>query len=360
MRQLMALIFYDFYCILSLYSFQSLDEEPSMNASEKVLQVLRNKSNQWSEIQPLASGLGIHRSTLYRVLKEMQARGADIEWKCPPGKRGAIRLVKGPKGEETVPYKTGLALSVAALVMRSAGTDVWAENLGALQDLAKSRMTKRELRMVEGLAHRLMVKGTVSDSRPLPEEVLENVLYALGSATDPFELDLTYQKDNPSEVKEYRIVPYKLIQDTWSGGAYLLAWVPVYGEVRTFKVERMLSARALNKPGFIPNPEQLERHAQYFMGGWTGSGEPTTYEVHILSKPWAHVLQETEPDLPDLNFDILDDKTIVVRFKAMNETAPLRWVLQFGSSARVLNPISFRDRVREELQRAAGLYPADP
>lgn len=326
-----------------------------MRTCTRLLSAMR-ESGDHVDLRDLARRIGVHRSTLYRALEELRLQGAKFERACPSGKRGSIRLVKGPAGEEAVPYKTGLALNIAGLVLCQAGTDLWAGNLANIQDLAESRMSKKERGMVEALTHRFGVRGTVSDTRELPQGVLENLLAALGGEVTTYELDFTYKKDEHAEAKPYRVVPYKLIQDTWVGGTYLLAWVPADGTIRNFKVERMLSARASEKPGVIPVSEKIEQQFRYFLGGWTGPQDPITYEVQILSTTWVNALRETEPGLPDLSFDHHDDGTMTVRFKAVSDVAPLRWVLQFGACAKVIAPLEFKAKVIEALQATTHLY----
>lgn len=308
------------------------------------------------EFRALADRLKIHRATLYRALAELKDLGAKIERSGQPGARGSLRLLSAPDSEEAVPYKSGLALSIARLVLAQAGTDLWIENLDHIQRIAERRMTKRERRMVKALTHRLKVTGPVSDSQPPAEGVVENLLASLGDEIDTYELDFVYQRDEHAEKKTYRVVPYGLIQDTWVGGTYLLAWIPSKDSIRIFKVERIQSAMASRVPRRIPDLAGIERQYRYFLGGWTGPEEPTSYVVQILSRDWAHALRESEPGLPDLSFTHHPDGTMTVRFKAVHDKAPLRWVLQFGPYAKVIEPVEFKEKVVAALEEARNLY----
>jgi len=331
---------------------------PSHRTADRVLNALR-EAGDWVEFRALADRLEIHRATLYRALAELRDLGAKIEREGAPGARGSLRLLSVPDGEEAVPYRSGLALNIAGLVLAQAGTALWVENLEQIKALAESRMTKRERRMVRALSHRLKVTGPVSDSQEPPKTVVENLLASLGGDVDTFELDFEYQKDEHAEKKLYRVVPYKLIQDTWVGGTYLLAWVPSDGSIRNFKVERMLSATASRTPQRVPDLAAIERQYKYFLGGWTSPEAPTSYEILILSPDWAHALRESEPGLPDLAFTPHADGTMTVHFKAVSDKAPLRWVLQFGPFAKVIAPPEFRERVIAALEGARSLYQND-
>jgi predicted DNA-binding transcriptional regulator YafY len=48
--------------------------------------------------------------------------------------------------------------------------------------------------------------------------------------------------------------------------------------------------------------------------------------------------------------------SLVVRFKANKEEGPVRWILQFGSFAEVLEPQSLRERVREGLKASLNAF----
>lgn len=334
---------------------QHLQRHPGRTAN-RVLAALR-EAGDWMEFRALADRLSVHRATLYRALKELTELGAKIERDGQPGARGVLRLLSVPEGEEAVPYRSGLALNIARLVLAQAGTDLWVESLDQLQRIAERRMTKRERKIVKALSRHLKVIGPVSDSQPPAKEVVENLLASLGDEVDTFELDFVYQKDEHAEKKAYRVVPYKLIQDIWVGGTYLIAWVPSDNSIRNFKVERIQSATASRVPKRIPDMDGIERQCRYFLGGWTGAEEPTSYEVLILSRDWAHALRESEPGLPDLSFTSHADGTMTVKFKAVHDKAPLRWVLQFGAHAKVIEPTEFREKVVAALEEARRLYP---
>lgn len=47
---------------------------------------------------------------------------------------------------------------------------------------------------------------------------------------------------------------------------------------------------------------------------------------------------------------------MTVRFKAVHDKAPLRWVLQFGPYAKVIEPVEFKEKVVAALEEARSLY----
>lgn len=208
----------------------------------------------------------------------------------------------------------------------------------------------------DALSRRLIVRGTVSDYLALNEGVLENVLSSLGEENYTFELDIAYLSPRDEVVKEYRLVPHVLIHDAWSGGAFLLGWLPEKLCEKQFKLERIQWARCSHRPGHFPDPERMERFAKYHFGGWSSAAPSVSYEVQVLDKAWGQSLREAEPALPDLTLHPQPDGTLKVRFKATDLHVPLRWVLQFGPRAKLIGPPEAVQAIKDDLQRALGLY----
>jgi len=217
-------------------------------------------------------------------------------------------------------------------------------------------MPERERRMADALSRRLIVRGTVSDYLSLNEGVLDNVLSALGGERQTYELEIAYQSPREGGVREYRLVPHVLIHDAWSGGAFLLGWLPEQECEKQFKLERIQWARCTCHFGNIPDLERMKRFANYHFGGWTSADPPIPYEVHVLDAAWAQSLREAEPALPDLTLHPQADGTLKVRFNATDIHVPLRWVLQFGPRAKVLGPPIAQAKIVEDLRAALALY----
>src|SRR5438128_2013338 len=96
---------------------------------------------------------------------------------------------------------------------------------------------------------------------------------------------LTYHSKSSDRTKTYLVHPYRLAYA--QGGLYLLAYVPEYGEVRTFAVERMQDV-ALLEERFTPDVDYRELPDAAF---------PHSLGVH--SGPPEHVEIEFQPAVAD-------------------------------------------------------------
>src|SRR5207247_10468015 len=85
---------------------------------------------------------------------------------------------------------------------------------------------------------------------------------------------LTYHSKSSDRTKSYLVHPYRLAYA--QGGLYLLAYVPGYGEVRTFAVERIQEISLLEER-FTPIEELPDTAFPHSLG--VHSGPPERVEI---------------------------------------------------------------------------------
>ena len=164
------------------------------------------------------------------------------------------------------------------------------------------------------------------------------------------EVSFDYHKLTGSKPEQRTVCPYHVgqIEHGW----YLLAYDPARKAVRTFALQRITNLSLL-KTKFVRDPRFNARdHLGGGFGVWSYAGEDKrTHEVHIRFEGYAarvvaerlwHSTQAIRKLKPDGS---------VIEFQAdlsgLEEIT--RWVLSWGSKARVLGPPELRQRVREEL-----------
>jgi predicted DNA-binding transcriptional regulator YafY len=151
-------------------------------------------------------------------------------------------------------------------------------------------------------------------------------------------------------VKAYVVEPYRLTFG--NGGLYLFAFVPAYGEMRTFAVQR-IKKLAVTDQGFNPVSDVPEDPYKHSIGIWAG-GTCELLEIefaprlapYIEERVWGEAQQITRRP----------DGSIVLSVK-MAVDLPLRsWILGFGHKARVLRPTTLADAIAGELEEAREQY----
>src|SRR5204862_2504058 len=105
--------------------------------------------------------------------------------------------------------------------------------------------------------------------QPIVARALEATLH-LRQAT------LTYHSKSSDRTKEYLVHPYRLAYA--QGGLYLLAFVPAYGEVRTFAVER-IQELSLREERFTPIEDLPDEAFPHSLG--VHSGPPERVEIEF-------------------------------------------------------------------------------
>lgn len=165
-------------------------------------------------------------------------------------------------------------------------------------------------------------------------------------------VEMEYYSAGRKAVSGRKINPYhlRLVDGTW----YCIGFCHERREVRTFALDRILSLSVTGEHYRIPADFSID---DYLRDSWTiERGVPrqvaiefdSTQVPYIREKQWHHS-QKIE-DLPGggLRMTLTTGSTGEI----------MRWVMSFGSHARILEPDELRQQVIKELDKARGNYPA--
>jgi predicted DNA-binding transcriptional regulator YafY len=160
---------------------------------------------------------------------------------------------------------------------------------------------------------------------------------------------LTYHSKSSDRTKTYLIHPYRLAYA--QGALYLLAYVPEYGEVRTFAVDRMQDLSLL-EARFTPIEDLPDAAFPLSLG--LHSGPPERVEVefepavadYVRAREWhaSQRLRESASGGVALSLDVCLDRALH------------SWILSFGPFARVVAPASLAREIAEQFEEARARY----
>jgi proteasome accessory factor B len=162
-------------------------------------------------------------------------------------------------------------------------------------------------------------------------------------------VSMRYHSMSSNREKAYLIEPYRLVFA--QGALYVVAFVPEYGELRTFAVDRILGL-SVTEERFEPteSPEELFADS---LGVHQGT-PPQRVEIafapqiarYVRERIW-HASQEAL-DQPD--------GSVVLVLQVSNDRSLRSWVLGFGALARVLAPAELVTQIVDEMERARARY----
>ena len=160
---------------------------------------------------------------------------------------------------------------------------------------------------------------------------------------------ILYYSKSSDRTKSYLVHPYRLAYA--QGGLYLLAYVPEYGEVRTFATERIQEISLL-EDRFTPMEELPETAFPHSLG--VHSGPPERVEIdfqpavadYVRARQW-HPSQRVA-DTPAGGLHVTLDVCI--------DRALHGWILSFGPFARVVSPERLARDIARQIEEARAQY----
>ncbi len=145
------------------------------------------------------------------------------------------------------------------------------------------------------------------------------------------------------------IHPYELMIN--DGALSVVGYCELRSDIREFRVSRIKAITPLEDAFTVPTDYFLKKARNKFIHL---SGKEIEQIIIAFDGPTAKYIQEYESDLAD-EIVATESGITFLRYTAITEEL-VRWVLQFGSGARVLNPAHLKDKIKQELAKSFALY----
>jgi len=145
------------------------------------------------------------------------------------------------------------------------------------------------------------------------------------------------------------IHPYELMIN--DGALSVVGYCELRNDIRDFRVSRIKAITPLEETFLVPSDYFLKKARSKFIHL---SGNVVEQIIISFDGPTAKYIQEYESDLAD---EIIVTETGInfIRDTAVTDEL-VRWIMQYGSGAKVLNPPHLRDRIRQELMKSLEQY----
>jgi proteasome accessory factor B len=314
----------------------------------RVLHALES-SRHGASIDALADELDVTTRTIRRDLAALQEAGFPLYDEKDDDGRTRWRLdgqiLKGLEAGFTLAELCALYLS-RNLLESVIGTPFQRDLTNAftrLERMLSPRMRTFLDRLPTVLAAKPGPRARGGDSsQDLVAKLLEATLHFRVTA-------MRYHSVSSARVKDYLVHPYRLMFA--QGGLYLLAYVPEYGAIRTFAVDRIASV-SLEKQSFTPKETVGDDVFANSLGINTGPAARAEIAFdkqiapYVRARVW-HSSQELREQ---------PDGDLLLTLNVCHDWALRSWILSWGGFARVVAPASLAREVRSDLTKASGQY----
>ena len=161
---------------------------------------------------------------------------------------------------------------------------------------------------------------------------------------------LTYHSFYDDKIKSFKIDPLHFFEN--DGGLYLLVNTTTFGDIRTLAVERIEKIKETGE--FFEYPKEFDPEELLESAFDIVYGDPVKVRIWFSAEQARYIKERKWSK----NQDIADqeDGSIILSMDTSGWWDVKRWVLSYGSDAKVLEPEAFRMEIAEELRAAGDLY----
>ncbi|MBT3221883.1 MAG: WYL domain-containing transcriptional regulator [Proteobacteria bacterium] len=319
----------------------------------RLLDMLERARGGALRINSLAEEFGVHRRTVIRWVDALQA-AAEEHPDLPTVRR------ERRQGEAWVQLVT-TSIPLSHTIFQYAATYVAVRSLAAGGGSLLSDSADYVLEMLQ--------TGLPSNSAPLVSRVTaafhyvpfgpkayrdhEAVLDVLvQSVLRRWPVVLEYQRPGKPPY-EANLHPYTLV--LYRDALYVLGLNVEVDELRTYAVDRVVSAKAVKEESFVPLPGfKPETHYSDRLGIWAECKEEVVAELAFSASAERTARERQWPGFKEWKAG--DDGRAVLVLEVAVSPEVVTWILSWGPEVEVLAPEGLRQRVAEKLAAALERY----
>jgi len=288
----------------------------------------------------LSAYCGVNRRTIYRDLMTLHDMGVPV-WELE-GRYGIDR--ESYLSTVRLNLNEAIALFFASRLLAHHSDEHNPHVISALGKLAASLPDAT-------ISSHIARAADAIRTRPVRAAYIRVIEAVTRAWADRRRLEISYRASN-GEVTQRTICPYFLEVARREPGAYVIAYDDLRGALRTFKIERIVSAELTESTYTIP--DNFDPYEQ-LSAAWSVMQEAEVevrlrFSRAVTSRVKENVWHQSQQlyDLPD------GECELVMRVSGTREVST--WVLGWGSDVEVLAPQSLRDEVRDHARRILARY----
>jgi predicted DNA-binding transcriptional regulator YafY len=304
-------------------------------------------------IDELASTCGVTTRTIRRDLQALEEAGFPLyDDRSRDDGRTRWRIngqaFKGLAAGLTLAELCALYFS-RTLVETLSGTPFRADVERAFEKLS-SALTPHMRQFLDRLPKVIATKPEASAASP-DEDARQRDIVArsLEATLNLRQATIVYHSRSSERTKPYLVHPYRLAYA--QGAMYLLAYVPEYGEVRTFAVARIEHITLLDDR-FTPIEDLPDTAFPHSLGVHSGPPEHIAIDFQAAVADYVRARRWH----PSQTLVERDDGGLRVTLDVCIDRALTGWILSFGPFARVVSPAGLASDIARQIDEARAQY----
>jgi predicted DNA-binding transcriptional regulator YafY len=239
------------------------------------------------------------------------------------------------------------ALYLSRTVLAAVAGGPFQDSLASAFDKLYEALPPSLWKFIESLPDALGAKEHTSRPRSAaPARAMDTLMSAILGRR---RVRMRYHSFASKKLKEYVVEPYRLAYA--QGGLYVQAFVPEYGEMRTFAAQRIEQATALEET-FSPVADSPAGVFPHSLGAFSGSPEVVVVDFTAAEAPY---IREREWH-PSQQIEELPGGRVRLTLNVVIDWGLQAWVLGFGPAARVVKPPTLRQAIVDALDEARATY----
>jgi predicted DNA-binding transcriptional regulator YafY len=301
-----------------------------------------------AEAQDLA-GDGVSDRTIRRDLDALTQAGFPIETAKRDGKTIFTLNREVFRGVAAAGFSLSelCALHLSRTVLTAVAGGPFKDSLSSAFDKLHESLPASMWKFIDSLPDALGAKEPASRQRDAGSaKAIDALMQAILGRR---RVRMRYHSFSSQQVKDYVVEPYRLAYA--QGGLYLQAFVPEYSEMRTFAVQRIAQAVALEE-SFNPIADAPPEVFPHSLGAFSGTPETVVIEFSAAEAPYVRERQWHSSQV----IDDLADGRIRLTLNVVIDWELQAWVMGFGPAAKVVTPDAFARRIVESLEETRATY----
>jgi predicted DNA-binding transcriptional regulator YafY len=301
-------------------------------------------------VADLAKQVGVTKRTIWRDLVALQEAGFPL---VDEKEQGTTRWTMSRAGFKPL-IDRGLSLTqLCALYFSRSLVEVLAgtpfhEELKGIFDQFEQALPPRMRAFLDRLPGVLKAKPGPAKRHDEARQH-ETIARLLDATLHHRRVAMRYHSFSSQRTKDYTVDPYRIVYA--EGGLYLFAYVPEYGQVRTFATERIKTLTVLEES--FEGPKEMESEAfPHSLGANTGT--PQRIELEFAARVAPYVKERRWHTSQKIAMQA--DGSLRMSLRVCDDWSLRSWILGFGPFVRVLSPAALAEEILDELEAARTLY----